>query len=181
MRLNFADIVEKRFGFLLELGFVKTEALPTMVRYRKGDLELSIYLGRQSYEVGFEIGHANETYSMSEIIRATDPGTADQYRNAAATTATELATAVDRLAGLVTKYGERALRDDPAFFAGLSQQRKDWSETYALDVLAQQVRPKAEAAFREGRFREAAELYEKIHARLTPAELKKLDIARQRG
>jgi len=151
------------------------------VRYRKRKLELNIYHGRQSFEIGFHIGHAGEHYSMSEIIRVTDPAAADQYRNAAATTPAELVSAVDRLAVLVSRYGERALRDDPAFFTELNRQLKSWSDAYALEVLAQQLRPKAEAAFREGRYREAAELYGRIHARLSPTELKKLDIARERS
>jgi hypothetical protein len=180
-RLNFASVVARRFGFLVDHGFVEMEALPTIVRYRKGDLDLNVYHGRQSFEVGFEIGHADERYSMSEIIRVTDPGVADQYRNAAATTGAELSAAVDRLADLVSQYAGRAFRNDPVFFTDLRQQRKSWSETYALDVLAQQIRPKAEAAFREGRYREAAELYGRIRARLTPTEIKKLEVARQRG
>jgi hypothetical protein len=180
-RLNFADVVARRFEFLADRGFVEAEALPTIVRYRKGDLELSIYHGRRSFEVGFEIGHADERYSMSEIVRATDPEAAEQYRNAAATTAPELATAVDRLADLASRYAERALRDDPVFFADLRQQRKAWSEAYAMDVLAQQIRPKAETAFREGRYQDAAELYGRIRERLTQTEIRKLDVARQRG
>jgi hypothetical protein len=49
-----------------------------------------------------------------------------------------------------------------------------------MDVLASHVRPKTEAAFRERRYREAADLYEKIRARLTPTEVKKLEFARKR-
>jgi hypothetical protein len=180
-RLNFANTVAQRFAFLTDFGFSEIESLPTIVRYGKGKLELNVYYGRQSFEVGFQIGHAGKQYSMSEIIRVTDPAAADQYRNAAATTPAELVSAVDRLAGLVSRYGERALRDDPAFFTELNRQLKSWSEAYALEVLAQQLRPKAEAAFREGRYGEAAELYGRIHAQLSPAELKKLDIARQRS
>jgi hypothetical protein len=96
--LNFADLVARRFTFLRDRGFAETEALPTIVRYRRGDLELSIYHGRRSFEAGFQIGHTDESYAMSKIIRATDPEAADRYRNAVAKTVPELATAVDRLA-----------------------------------------------------------------------------------
>jgi hypothetical protein len=51
---------------------------------------------------------------------------------------------------------------------------------YALDVLVNQLRPKAEEAFRRGDYRNAAELYERIRSRLTAAELKKLAIATER-
>lgn len=59
MRLNFARVVADRFSIdLSEFGFSQAESLPTTVRYRKGDLELNVYHGRGSYEVGFQIGHA---------------------------------------------------------------------------------------------------------------------------
>jgi hypothetical protein len=90
-------------------------------------------------------------------------------------------TFLQQLADLVRRYGERALHGDPAFFALLRQQRKEWTKKYAFEVLCRQVRPKAEAAFREGRYREAAELYREIRAGLTPAEIKKLAIAEKRS
>ena len=43
------------------------------------------------------------------------------------------------------------------------------------------MRPKAEEAFRNGDYRRAAELYEEIVPRLTPAEAKKLALARKRA
>jgi hypothetical protein len=42
------------------------------------------------------------------------------------------------------------------------------------------LRPRADEAFRRGNYQEAAELYERIRPRLTPAELKKLAVARER-
>jgi len=181
MRFNFADGVAWRFAFLAGLEFMETESLPTIVRYRKGDLALNVYHGRQSYEIGFQVGHADELYSMSEILRATDPRAADQYRNYIATTPDEMEAGLDQLTELVRRFAERALRDDHEFFAALRRQRKAWAEANALDVSAQQVRPKAEAAFREGKYREAVELYVQIEPRLTSAEQKKLGIARRRS
>ena len=63
----------------------------------------------------------------------------------------------------------------------LRRQRESWSVDYALDVLAEQIRPQAEAAFRGRQYREAAKLYERIAKRLTPTELKKLGMARRRS
>ena len=180
-RFDFANVVRQRFAFLADYGFHETESLPTIVRYRRGDLDLNVYHGRQSYEIGLQVGHADEQFSMSELVRAADPEAAERYRNAAATTPAALASGLERLAELVVRYGDRALRDDPGFFADLRRQRQFWAETYALDVLAAQTRPKAEAAFRDGRYREAAELYERIAARLSPAEKAKLAAARKRS
>lgn len=179
--LGFPEIVRRRFAFLAASGFSEVEALPTIVRYQRGGIDLNVYHGRQSYEVGLQLGREGEQYSMSELISAADPIAAEEYRNPAATTQAGLVSGVERLAELLRRYGDRALRDDPEFFAGLRRQRKSWARDYELDVRAGQIRPKAEAAFREGRYREAAELYEQIAPRLSPAEQAKLAAARKRS
>lgn len=181
MWLNFVDAVRKRFAFLGEYGFTETESLPTLVRYRKGDLEIDVYHGRQSFEIGFGIAHQGIRYSLSELIRADDPAVAEHSRNEAARTPNSIDEALARLQELVKRYGERALQGDVEYFSALDAQGKLWSEEYSLDVLARQVRPKADTAFREGDYRRAAELYEKIRARLSAVELKKLAFARERA
>jgi hypothetical protein len=140
-----------------------------------------VYHGRQSYELGFEIGRVGVKYSISELIRATDPETARQYHSFAATTQSALTEGLAQLEGLVKRYGRRALQGDAEFFVALDNQRKSWADRYALEVLEGQLRPRADEAFRRGNYREAAELYERIRSRLTPAELKKLVIARARS
>lgn len=180
-RLGFAETVRRYFAFLAGFGFTEVESSPTIVRYRSGDLDLNVYYGRQSYEINMQVNHRDEQVSIEQIIRATDPVGWEKYRVYAATTPAGVKFGVERLAELVLRYGERALRDDPEFFADLTKKREAWADAFALDVLASQVRPKAEAAFREGRYREAAELYERIAARLSVAERAKLAAARKRG
>jgi hypothetical protein len=118
---------------------------------------------------------------MSDIIRTTDSEAAQQYRNFAATTSAGVVEGLSQLAVLVKRYAEPVLRSDPKFFAALEKQREAWASGYALDVLAEQLRPKADAAFRHGDYQEAAALYEKIRPRLSAAELKKLEIAKERA
>ena len=180
-RLNFVNAVTERFGFLSEWGFSMTESLPTLVRYRNGEIGVDVYHGRQSYELGFGVERLGVRYPLATLIRAIDPEAEQEYRNFAATTPDVVANGLTQLAELVKRYGEPALRGDAEFFARLDKQRVEWAEGYALDVLARQLRPKADAAFREGRYREAAELYERIRPRLTPAELKKLTLAKNRA
>lgn len=179
--LNFADAVRKRFAFLSDHGFTEVKSSATIVRYRMNDLEIDVYHGRQSFEVGFGVAYQGKRYSLSELLRAADAAAAEQYRNKSATTSDELAGALARLQELVRRYGERALRCDAEYFSILEKQRKSWAEGYALDVLEGQLRPKADAAFRNGDYRRAAELYEQIRARLSAVELKKLALARVRA
>lgn len=180
-RLNFANAVRERFAFLDDLGFSEVESLPTLVRYRKDDLEVTLYHGRSSFELGFEICRNNTRFSISELIGVADSEAAERYRNYAATTLGGIAAGLTQLEELVRRYGDRALRGDPAFFTILEDHRKSWAEEYSIDVLARQLRPKAQAAFQQGNYREAAELYERIRPRLSTAEEKKLVLAKERG
>ena len=179
-RLNFANAVTERFGFLDDLGFSVLELLPTIVRYGRSDIVVDVYHGRQSYELDLGIERSGVRYSLSELIRTTDPHAVAQYRNFAATTPSGIAEGLTRLAELVKRYGKLALQGDAEFFIALEKQRAAWAEGYALDVLAEQIRPKAETAFREGHYQEAADLHEKIAPRLSPAERQKLAVARKR-
>jgi hypothetical protein len=118
-----------------------------------------VYHCRQSFELGFEIGCGTKKYALSELIRATDPDVAKQYRKFAAVTQSALTKGIAQLTGLVKRYGRQALQGDPEFFAGLEQKRKPRADEYAHEVLEFQLRPKAHDAFRRGAYREAAELY----------------------
>jgi hypothetical protein len=112
-RLNFAKAVTERFAFLGDLGFSVTELLPTIVRYRKGDVEADVYHGRQSYELGFDVERHGVRYSLSDLISAVDPVAAEQYRNFAARTQDGITKGLTLLAELVKRHSEPALRGDP--------------------------------------------------------------------
>lgn len=177
---DFARKARDFFGFLEDAGFTEVEALPTLVRYRKGNVEVDIYHGRQSYEIGGGVAFSGTRYSMAEIIRASDPDAAKEYRNPVAASPERVAPALEELASLMQRYGVSVLRGDGQLFAALEGQRKHWAEEFSLDVLAAQLRPLAEDAFRRGDYARAAELYGRIRGCLSPAEAKKLSVAQAR-
>jgi hypothetical protein len=179
--LNFAKEARKAFVFLGDLGFSEIEALPTLVRYRKGSVEVDVYHGRQSYEIGAGITAFGVRYSIGAIIRHTDSDTAKRYRNYATTTPEGVVAGLNELSSLIKRYGRSALDGDPELFSALERERKLWSEEYALDVLADQLRPQADEAFRQRDYAKSAELYSRIRERLSPAEIKKLNIAEERS
>lgn len=178
--LSFESAAREAFAFLNDLGFSEVESLPTLIRYGKIGVEVDVYHGRQSYEIGAGVSGFGARYALVEIVRATDPITAERYRNAVATTPERVTASLEELALLMKRYGIAALRGDQQFFSMLENQRKSWSEEYALDVLADQLRPQADDAFRRADYSMAAELYARIRSRLSPAEIKKLAIAEQR-
>lgn len=179
--LNFSNLAKESLAFLLDLGFAVVESMPTIVLYQKGDIEVDVYHGRQSYEIGFGITYRGVRYSMSEFIRDENAELAEQYRYPTATTHEILAEGLAKTGELAKRYCTQALQGDPGVFALLESQRKSWAKRYEFEVMAEQLRPQAHEAFRLGKYREAAELYKRIGSCLSPAEIKKLAIAEDRS
>ena len=178
-RLDFVAVVRRHFAFLRGLGFSEAEASETIVRLEKPPIEVVIYHGRQSFELGFEVIKDGNRYPMSQLIGVSDLPTAESYRNPTATTAADLERGLSRLAVLAQDYSIPALHGDPTVFASLDRLRQMWSESMSLDMLAKQIRPQASEAFRKKHYRVAAELYEQIRSRLTDSEKKKLLFAKK--
>lgn len=183
--LGFAKVVAGAFQFLLGYGFRLQSSEATLVRYASERVFVNVYHGRSSYEIGVEIGCISRErsdgagYSMSELIRLKNQQEAERFRNFMATTPDEVKIGVQKLAEQLLRNGDRALRGDELVFEALQQQRQEWASTFAADVAYRQVSPKAAEAFRRQEYRKAAELYESIEGKLTPAELKKLEYARK--
>ena len=180
INLKFVKIVNKKFAFLCDLGFVEVESLPTFVLYRNGDIDVDVYHGRQSYEIGFGITHHGVRYSLSELIRFSEPEFAEKYRYPTAMTQEALADGLTKVTELAKRHCIKALQGEQEFFTALDRQRKLWAEKYAFSVMVEQLRPKAHEAFRLGKYQEAAELYRKIEFALSPADRKKLAFAEDR-
>lgn len=178
--LKFEDKVRNAFAFLSELGFSEVEALPTLVRYRKDGVEVDVYHGRQSYEIGVGVTAFGTRYAISEIIRANDPETEKRFRYPATTTSEGVISGLEELSSLMKRYGHSALDGDRQFFSMLENQRKLWAKEYAQDVLARQLRPQADEAFRQKDYSKAADLYSRIKEQLSLAEIKKLNLAKKR-
>ena len=167
--------------FLADEGFVEVEVTPTLVRYRRGDVEVDVYRGRRSSEISGGITFDGTRYAISEIVRANNPEAARSYRNPVAKSREEVVASLDELSALMQRYGTAALSGERGFFSLLQMQRRQWAQEYALDVLESQLRPQAESAFRRGDYPKAADLYGRIRDRLSPAELKKLAVAEGRS
>lgn len=183
--LNFPAAVRVAFHFLGEFGFQEIDAEETIVRYATDRIFLNVYHGRSSYEIGIEVGLLDENgsdaggYSLSEFIRLTKPEEGARLRYFCATTPDEVQTGLERLAAQVKQHVARALKGDETIFPELEHQQQEWARAFAADVGYRQVSPKAAEAFRQKEYQKAAELYESIREKLTPAELTKLEYAKK--
>ena len=179
-KYEFDKEVRHAFTFLVDLGFKEIEAAPTLVRYQKSGVEVDVYHGRQSCEIGAGVTAYGTRYSIGAIIRAIAPDVVKHFRYVSARTSETMVAGLEELSSLMQLYGREALEGNPTFFSMLDKKRKIWSEEFALDVLARQLRPQAAEAFRKKEYAKAAELYSQIKKGLSPVELKKLDLAKKR-
>ena len=180
-QLKFSESIKVFFNFLQDLGFFEIDSCSTYVCYQKNGVELDIYHGRQSYEIGAGVKAFGIRYSIGEIIHHTDPEFAKKYLDRSATTAEGVAISLEKLSLLIQKYCRLALDGDQELFLELEHERTLWAEEYSLDVLAEQLKPEAEAAFRAKNYLKVIELYSHIERRLSPVEMKKLEIAKKRA
>jgi hypothetical protein len=180
-RVEFSVLARAAFSFLLELEFKEVESSSSHLLFRKGVVDVNIYHGRRSFEIGAGVSIRGEHYSFSEILAAVDPAAAKQYSVRSGRSLNDLVLALDEVASLLRQHATRALIGDPTLVVLLSQHRLRWSESLELDVLARQLRPKAEDAFRRGDYSMAAHLYGRIRTKLSPSEERKLSIAEVRA
>ena len=175
---QFQEAVGAAFLFLEELGFKKVESLPTFVKYRKELVTVEIYHGRQSYEVGLNISDGSASYSITDVI---PKDSARSFAQRTATTKEAIGNALSELALALSTDCPNLLDGDKAAFAELANSKRLRAKQYELEVLAINLRPSAERAFRHGDYAEAVRLYEKFDPVLSESEKQKLAIARRRS
>lgn len=179
--IDLKDIAQESLPFITELGFIVVESSPNIVRYQRDGIEVEVYHEHISHEIGLGVRCLGVRYSLSDVIRAVNPIAAKEFRDAAATTPEEMVVGLKAAGKMLLRYGSSVMKGDLESCEALAVQRKAWGEEYALDVLTNQLRPQAEEAFRRENYLKVVELYTRIYPRLTPSEIKKLAIAKERS
>jgi hypothetical protein len=176
--LGFPDEVRTQFQFLEALGFELRESGPTCVRYTRAEFVIEIYHGRQSYELGLNLMRYGVSYSLETLLAVHErAGGATTFHPFAATDRDAVAAGVGHLAGMFKSCSDYFLANDPVVFRAVDDYGEEVSARLAIESLARQLRPKAEAAFKAKDYRLAAELYGQVRDQLTPAEIAKLKFA----
>jgi hypothetical protein len=184
-RLDFPAAARASFAFLAELGFNLTTAEMTFVRYESPRVFVNVYHGRASYELNVEVGLRADTpsspenpFSIGEIVELQSGGLR-HFRPPQVTTADGVRKSTAQLAELVRDYAGEALRGDADFFTRLSLLRVKKSDAYLKDSRLSRVRAEADKAWRERDYEKFISLYQPLTDDLSPAELKKLSLAKK--
>ncbi|MDR1285325.1 MAG: hypothetical protein LBJ88_03895 [Campylobacteraceae bacterium] len=165
------------FEFLKKYGFTLTKVSDILVSYCKNDIEIAINYDRHiSYEISADITIFEKKYSMGAIANIIGE---KQFYYISARTQEAICMGLEQIKPLVEFCLSKILQKAPQFLAALEEQQKQWSKEFALNVLASQLRPEAENAFRCKDYLTAVELYERIYECLSPSEIKKVNFAKK--
>jgi hypothetical protein len=181
----FTEEVTIQFSFLVTKGFRIVKHDKTLVRFESGQIFVNVYHGRKSYELGLEIGrhgdkaYQEECFSMSEILRVTEPDMAKAYRNYAAKDDARIKQGVRELALLLSRLVDAGLLDDRQLFTRLEKQRTDWKKGFAKKVQMAQMTPTLDLAWRAKDFDSVVRLLEPVQDELNSTQLMKLEYAKK--
>ncbi|NJA04220.1 hypothetical protein HC024_00470 [Methylococcaceae bacterium WWC4] len=177
---EFEKIVKMSFSYLInKYLFICVESSATYVRYERKDVFISIYHGRQSYEVGLQIGLTEEGkghgYGIGSFIAVKEGGS--NFRLPIARTKEDLKISIERLSTLLLKNASDVLRGDLRVFYGVKSHVEEYWDRIKVD----KIRQDANDAFSKGDYFLAKSLYQSIFKFLLISERKKLEIAEKRS
>lgn len=186
--LGFEGDVLESFQFLTtEFGFKVVRQNPTFVRYESQRAFANIYHGRGSYELGFEVGllpspgERENNFTLHEIILLQQAEAQTGYTFYQASTRERVKEWLPKLAQLVRDYAGPALNGDAGTFSALSELRKRNSDQFLLDMELSRARTNAENAWSHQDFQKFVSIMEPLESHLSPAERKKLSIAKRKA
>ena len=182
--LNFIKEALLAFRFLIDdYGFrlIKTDS-PVLLRYESDLLFVNITHDRISYELDFEIGsidNESDSFSLSDLAFF-QTGVEDQSSFFfQASTSEHVKYCVFKMAEMVRKYAQVALRGDLSVFDAMKKNQIERASLSQKEVFCKTVRHEADVAWKQKNFALVTELLEKIAADLTPHELKRLEYCKK--
>ena len=123
-QLGFVPAVHEAFSFLEDRGFRIVEESPVRVVYRSPAVEVRVWHGRGSYELGLSLGLREagqdpaEWFPIPTIAEAAGAPHDPRLARLQCSTAAAVPSCVERLAGLLWDYEGGALQAEEAAFAG---------------------------------------------------------------
>jgi hypothetical protein len=186
-RLDFTIAARAAFGFLEQAPYdmVLDSVAEGIVRYAGNGVVVAVVHDRLSYELDVQLGRVNvpdemlRPFTMQDLIRAVDASLGDAFKRFAATSVGAVERGCAELADQLRRYGDPALRGSNTFFDAVSIARAVAVQQFGQRLTDAAGRRRAEQAWAERDYASAAAAYASI-IDISPAEARRLEIARQR-
>jgi len=146
-------------------------------------LFVNIYHGRQSYEIGFEIGRLkpenSEVYCLPTVLKALAPN----YNGSIFFQASSNPTLKNRIldvANIVLTYCSDVLEGSEAAFKKLEKASEEIAGEIKQLYTIQPVKERAQEAWQKKDFKEVVRLYQSIEPELGNVEMKRMKYAEKK-
>lgn len=172
--LKFNIYVKQYFGFLLkEFGFVIEKEETTLVVFKRDKMIISIYHGRQSYEIGMEVTFAGGNMAtLFEILNIIAPDDSKKViKQASNIKAVEMSLA--EISSIFEVKCRKLLEkkiDENELAKEIAVNRKKYTLEYQYGAL----KDKAEVAWRNKEYSKVKEIYLSIYEHLDENEKRRL-------
>jgi hypothetical protein len=178
--LRFAENARSAFAFLeADYGFVLETASVTLVRYRHADGRyVNVFHGRQSYALNFELGRTDDERIYAADVAGSAGVPLDVFE---ASTPEAVKSSLVRLSRLLRESAKDALSGDPLAYQALRSEQARHSDELQRGWALADARARVDAAWRAKDFRSVVAAFSPLEEYLTPAERKKLAMARERS
>lgn len=169
----FQDLIT-RFGYTL------AQTGPELVRYDGRGVSVWVRFDRhRSYELGVEIVRGERRFSLGEVLRLA--GADDGVATAQVVQQAALSRAVEGMARALVTYGADVLRGDAIAFENLAALSQNEAAAYQHANDLRFAISDARAAWDRGDFAQVVATLTPFEPALSPSELKRLEMARDRA
>lgn len=188
---DLCDFAEQQFGYLVEEhGFVAQRdccnAVSFSILYQAQDgrrVSVGAFLPRYEYSVALTMTPNLRSFDLGELVAVVDPSYSYDLGPAWGWAHSDSATFkkhISHSADLLRRYGQRFLDSDSSLWDEVSLRRTVVSAAYAQNEQDNQIREKADDAFKKADWSMVIALYESLSVNLTPVEAKRLAMAHGR-
>lgn len=183
-RFRFAEVVQGPFGFLADHGFRCSEASAELVRYRSGELEITLSHDRYAYEVCL-FGRSDRvpgTFEMHTLLIALGfPGRTSEI-HIAGSTPERVRESIERYARLTRECLVPLLSHDPDAIASVVATSVRQVADYRDRMQFERIRKEVAAAWADGDHFSVVRLLDELgrSTALTRSEAKRLEISRSK-
>jgi hypothetical protein len=173
-RLGFERTVAQYLKpILITCEFICTESTLYLVKFESLRVVTTMSHDRLSYEIEVAFARKAELaqrFTLADVLRAALGPGHDQQKSFQASKAQDVEWCVKTIAGLLERYGQAILEEQPAAYRRVAKIAHAQNNTYTKQVVQKPIRDKAEKAWRNQDYAQVRDIYESIESDLTSLE-----------
>jgi hypothetical protein len=185
---GFPEAVMAHFSFLEGMGYRVVETLDTFVRYERVPLFVNVFHGRQSFELGAEVGRmrpsedgtCEESFPIRYLASIRGGVAVEQFKPRSATTAEQVFRFVAELGEWLESFGGEVLEGDDATFLALGAAVGEESMRLVDSMRAAELKRRAQDAWRSMHYAAVVLAYDEIESELQSVTLCASEVGRLR-